>query len=163
MSKSIMGNISSRLLEKGLMFQHDRKKRHKPGRVLMLLSPSFMLKHLEPQSSNAEVLLPIKPIGMVVVLVFTLLGKPFVETAVNLQCYNAFLFGVVFVEEVRCFPCITYTSWKHFCSWRKTISSSTYVKIFKKEREIFGQCQFRSLQTVEEGQPTVALLFSLCV
>ena len=58
---------------------------------VLILSPPFMLRHHEHQSRNAEVLLPIKPIGIVVAFAFTLLGKRFVETAVNLPCYNTFL------------------------------------------------------------------------
>ena len=65
----------------------------------LMLSPSFMLKHREHRSRNAKVLLPIKPIGIVVAFNFTLFGKTFVETAVNLPCCNGFLLSCLCRES----------------------------------------------------------------
>ena len=64
MSKGIMVNGGLGLLEKEALSVSERSKETVQTRVFKLC-PSFLLKHREPLSSNAELLLPTILIGVV--------------------------------------------------------------------------------------------------
>ena len=70
---------------------------------------------------------------------------------------------VVFVEKFVFFLALHIPRENTSVPYEKRISSSTKMKIFGKEREIFDKCQIQSLKTVSEDQTTVVLLLSLCV